>query len=90
MARTRLKFKRSKIKTFTKTTKKYNRIWLSLFLLLGLTVGNFIWDCYKRQDDIETIYGIGKQYYGIIVEEADKAVGHIKNQIDTQDDKREE
>ena len=88
MAKTTIRFKKNKIRSIPKASKRQKRVRAALAALLLLVLGNFAWDGYNRQDDLAKSYELGKQYYGIIVDEASNSFDRIKKQIDTIDNIR--
>lgn len=88
MAKTTIRFKKNKVRSIPKASKRQKRVRLALTGLLLLLLGNFAWDGYNRQDDLAKTYELGKQYYGIIVDEASNSFDRIKKQIDSVDNTR--
>lgn len=88
MAKTTIRFKKNKVRSIPKASKRQKRVRLVLIGLLLLLLGNFAWDGYNKQDDLAKTYELGKQYYGIIVDEASNSFDRIKKQIDSVDNTR--
>jgi len=78
-----MKFKRNKVKVKTPLSKRGKKLKWILVGILSLVLLNFSWDGYKRQDDLQKTYELGKQYYGIIVDETGNFANTLKKRIDT-------